>query len=186
LGTFDYLSVLFSVVLGMALTQILLGLRAWMLARARVAIYWPALLWAMLMILIVVQVWWGMFAMREFRTWTFWMYAAVLLQITLLYLAAGLAVPDIAAEGAVDMRAHYFAHKNWFFGLLGATIASTMLKDFVTVGHVASGWNAAYLLLFFALTAVAVAVRRRWYHAILPPLSLAINAVYTTLMSSRL
>ena len=186
MDAFDYLSVLFSVIMGLALTQILQGYRALMLARARVKVFWPALIWSALVILIVAGAWWGMFAMRAFGEWTFAMYATVILQITCIYLVAGLAIPDIPPEGAVDMRTMYFAHKGWFFGLLAVTVGATYLKDFITTGHVSSWSNACFLAGFAALAAIAAIVKWRWFHWLLAPLSVAAVVVYTALLSVRL
>lgn len=183
MDTFSYLSVLFSVVLGLALTQILQGLRTLMLARSRVIVYWPALIWAALMIIVVVQVWWSMFTMQALRDWTFAKYAVVMFQITALYLAVGVALPDAPPEGIVDMRTDYFSHARWFFCLLALTIASTLIKDIVTVGHIITGWNAYYLGLSFVLSAIAALVKSRWYHAFLAPFSLIVLFVYTALAS---
>jgi hypothetical protein len=172
MDTFSYISVLFSVVLGLALTQVLLGLRALMLARSRVVPYWPALIWAVLMVIIVVQVWWSMFGMQTIKTWNFVMYGAVMLQITVIYLAAGLAVPDIPADGPVKMREDYVSHAPWFFALLAVTILATFLKDIATIGHVITGWNAWYLGSSFVLFTTAALLRWRSYHAFLAPFSL--------------
>ena len=40
---FSYLSVLISVILGLAVTQILTGFRAILLARTRIRMYWPVI-----------------------------------------------------------------------------------------------------------------------------------------------
>jgi len=186
MSTFEFLSVLFSVILGLALTQILQGFRALMLARSRVVVYWPALIWAALMILVLAQAWWGMFGMRTFAQWTFGMYAIVIFQITLMYLIAGLAIADIPAEGVFDMREAYFAHRQWFFGLFALTVATTFAKDFVTVGRINLGGNAFFLAFFFALAVIAAVTSSRWFHWILAPFSVVTVVVYTALLSFRL
>jgi hypothetical protein len=186
MDTFNYLSVLFSVIMGLALTQILKGFRALMLARSRVKVYWPALIWSALVILIVAGAWWGMFAMRSFGQWTFAMYVVVVFQITFIYLVAGLAIPDIPSEGVVDMRAMYFANAGWFFGSLAVTVVATFLKDFVTTGHISSASNAYFLGFFMALAVIAAIVKWRWYHWLLAPFSVAAIIAYSALLSFRL
>jgi hypothetical protein len=186
MDAFDYLSVLFSVIMGLALTQILQGYRALMLARSRVKVFWPALIWSALVVLIVAGAWWGMFAMRTFNHWTFAMYAAVVVQITLIYLIAGLTIPDIPPEGPVDMRAMYFAHKGWFFGLLALAVPATYLKDYVTTGHISSVANAAFLASFFGLAVIAAVIKWRWFHWLLALFSVAAIVAYTALLSVRL
>lgn len=186
MNAFDFLSVLFSVILGLALTQILQGLRALMLARSRVIVYWPALTWAGLMILIVAQAWWGMYSMRNFQTWNFAMYCMIVFQTTLMYLAAGLSLADIPGEGVIDLRAMYFAHRGWFFGLIALTVVATWLKDFVTMGHLSSGANAVFLGVYLVLSVIAAITRSSWYHAVLAPFSVVAIVFNAAVLSFRL
>jgi hypothetical protein len=65
---FSYLSVLISIILGLAITQILKGVRGMVLARSRVVAYWPTFVFAGLLLAIAVQSWWSLFAMRNIPT----------------------------------------------------------------------------------------------------------------------
>lgn len=186
MDTFSFLSVLFSVIMGLALTEVLQSIRGLILARQRVTIYWPALIWAGLMVIIVAQAWWGMFGMRQFRVWNMAMYAVVLLQITLMYLAAAVALPGIPNQGPIDLRASYYANGRWFFGLLALTVASTFLKDYVTIGFIKLSWNAAFLLMYIVLSAIAAATKSPWYHWILAPFSALAIGTYAAVLSFRL
>jgi len=56
---FSYLSVLISVILGLAVTQILKGFGGILLSRARVRIYWPVIARAAFLLLICSQNWWS-------------------------------------------------------------------------------------------------------------------------------
>src|SRR4029450_7020561 len=91
---FSYLSVLLSVILGLAVTQILKGFRGLLLSRARVQVYWPVIGWAILVLLVCVQNWWSMFGMRNRHDWNFEQFAIVLLPTILIYMVAGLVFPD--------------------------------------------------------------------------------------------
>ena len=81
---FSYLSVLISVILGLAVAQILKGFRAILLSRVRIRMYWPVITWAGLLLLICTQHWWSMFGMRNRHDWTFLQFAAVLLNVVLI------------------------------------------------------------------------------------------------------
>lgn len=186
MDTFNFLSVLFSVVVGLALTDVLQGFRKLIQARTRVAIYWPGLAWGVVMILILAQAWWGMFAMRAIQHWTFAMYGMVVAQITLMYLAAGVTMPEVPEEKTVDMRAAYFANKGWFFGLLSATVVATFLKDLVLTGHMNSAGNVAFLLIYLSFCLVAAITRANWYHLALAPLGALGILTSAALMSARL
>src|SRR5215467_242655 len=112
---FNYLSVLLSVILGLAVTQILKGFRGLLLSRARIQIYWPVIGWAVLVLLVCFQNWWSMFGMRNRHDWAIQQFAIVLLQTILIYMAAGLVLPDLFGEEVVDLKRNFYAHCGWFF-----------------------------------------------------------------------
>src|SRR5436305_14144357 len=94
MNEFGFLSVLLSIILGLAATEILQGLRRCLLARQRVNFYWPVVVFVFLFLLIVAQVWWTMFGLRDRSGWTFAQFAIVLGQTVLVYMLAGLTLPD--------------------------------------------------------------------------------------------
>jgi hypothetical protein len=79
MDAFGYLSVLLSIILGLAVTQILTGLRGLILRRARVRTYWVPIAWSVIVLLVITQSWWAMFGLRGRPTWTFAEFATVLL-----------------------------------------------------------------------------------------------------------
>jgi hypothetical protein len=113
---FGYLAVILSIILGLSVTQLLQGLSQVINARDRVRIYWPAIGWALLLLVIDVQAWWAMFGYRNRHAWTFLQFAVLLLETIVLYLLAALALPTPFGEETVDLRANYFRHARWFFG----------------------------------------------------------------------
>src|SRR6266704_3658774 len=90
---FSYLSVLISVILGLAVTQILKGFRGILLSRARVRIYWPVIAWAAFLLLICSQNWWSMFGMRNRHDWTFLQFTMVLLNTVFIYMMTAVLFP---------------------------------------------------------------------------------------------
>ena len=107
MDAFSYLSVLISIILGLGITQLLTGLGRLLQARGGTRLYGPAVTWIALLLLVHVQTWWTMFGLRGVRGWTFGAFLMVLLQPAVLYLMAALAVPDVSAGAAVDLRANY-------------------------------------------------------------------------------
>lgn len=53
--TFHYLAVFFSIILGLAVTEILQGLRRLLIKRERVALHLPALLWVGILLAMLAQ-----------------------------------------------------------------------------------------------------------------------------------
>ena len=183
---FSYLSVLLSIILGLAITQILLGVRGMVLSRTRVVTYWPALVLAGLLFLMAVQSWWAMFGLREVQVWTFPMFAIVLLQTTALYMLTALVLPEFFGEHVIDLRAHYFAHRVLFFSLLAATLLISLAKDVVISGHMTNNVNLGFHLGFIAATLGAVVTTREWYHKLLCVLSALAFVAYIALLFARL
>jgi hypothetical protein len=98
LDSFSYLSVLLSIIIGLAVTQILQGMRVLMLSRETARLYTPSLIWAAVLLLIATQMWWSSFGLRDHIDWSFGLYGLILLQMGLFYLASGLVLPDLSPE----------------------------------------------------------------------------------------
>ena len=131
---FGYLAVILSIILGLSVTQLLQGLSNVINARDRVRIYWPAIGWALLLLVIDIQAWWSMFGYRGRHTWTFLQFAILLLETILLYLLAALALPNAFSAEIVDLRVNYFRHARWFFGSFLAVLLVSLVKNVVMSG----------------------------------------------------
>jgi hypothetical protein len=98
MDSFSYLSVILSIVLGLAITQVLLGFRGLILTRAKVKLYAPTLIWALIALLIPIQAWWADFSMRKQTNWTFLALLVIMLQAISIYMIAALILLDISGE----------------------------------------------------------------------------------------
>jgi hypothetical protein len=184
MDAFSYLSVLLSIILGLAITQVLQGLGQLLQARGRVRWYWPSALWMATLLLIYVQSWWAMFGLRNVQSWTFAAFAVVLLQIVLEYLLAALLVPVVADE--VDMRAEYYAHSRWFFAAFFLVLAASLAKDVVLGGTLPPGLNLGFHLVQMGIFLAAMATRSEPFHAGVAVFSLAVFVAYIALLFTRL
>ena len=184
---FSYLSVLLSIILGLAITQVLKGFRGILLARSRVRMYWPVLFWAIGLLGICVQSWWTMFGLREVVEWTFAQFAVILLQTVFTYMLAGLVFPDFFGDETIELRSHYFAHAPWFFSLFIAVLITSLAKDLVISGHLPDDRvNVGFHLVFIAVFVIAVLTRREWFHKALSLVGFVAFGAYTLLLFSRL
>lgn len=188
MDAFSYLSVLISIILGLAVTQVLQGFRGLMLARSRVRMYWPALAWSVLVLVICVQAWWAMFGLsqRPAARWTFLDFSLVLLQTVPLYLMAGLALPDVDLGEGVDLREHYYAHHRWFFTLLVLLILVSLVKVRVLIGTWPQATDTTFQLGFAAGAAIGAWTTREWYHRLLAPLAIVSITAYIVVLFTHL
>jgi hypothetical protein len=184
--SFNYLSVLLSIVLGLAITQVLLGLRGLILTRANVKLYLPTLIWAGLALLIAIQGWWASFGMRAHANWTFLALLLVMLQAISMYMVAALVLPDVTGDVIVDLREHYFAHRSWFFAALLATIVFSVAKGLALYGRLPGPMDAEFHAIFGLAAVVAAITRREWFHKLLAPAIGLLFILYITLLFARL
>ena len=184
--SFNYLAVLFSIIIGLAATEMLQGLRALLVARHRTQLYWPALLRAAMLLLVLAQTWWATFGLRTEAVWTFAMYAAVLLHITLLYLVVALALPIPAETGPVNMRALYFAHSRPAYALLIATGLASIAKDVAIDSSLPEATNVAFHAVFIGLGLLAAVSRRDRVHQFVTLALFGLFVAYIVLLFDRL
>jgi len=183
---FSYLSVLLSVILGLAVAQILTGFRGLVLSRAQVRTYWPVLLWAFWWLLACVQSWWAMFGMRGRHDWTFEEFAVVLLQTILTYMVAGLVFPDLFGLEPVDLRANFYAHRRWFFLLALGVIIMSVGKDVVLTGALPSRTNLAFHAVFGAIFSIGMVTPNERCHKALPVVAIVLLLVYIFVLFARI
>jgi hypothetical protein len=187
MGAFEYLTVLVSIILGLAITQILQGFRDLMQARTRLTLYWPSVLWAILLLLVCVQEWWAMFGWRGHGPWTFAGFSVMLAQIVATYLAAALVLPDVKGDESIDLRTYYYANHRWFFAMGVAAIAISILKDRMLTGAWTSPpLNLAMLLVLLAILLASALFSRERVHKTLAPLAAIWFVLYIALLFPRL
>jgi hypothetical protein len=185
------LSVLFSIVLGLAITQVLNGVRGLVQYRAQVRHYWLCEGWAVLLLVMCVQSWWTMFGLREHTDWTFGQYAIVLLQLVLTYLLSGIVLPDIAPSSdasapPIDLRDHYFRHHRLQFGLAAALVVASLCKTLALSGELPRREDLWGHVVFGALWAIGALTGKPWYHRLLLPISALAIVFYIVSLFARL
>jgi hypothetical protein len=183
---FGYLSVIISVILGLSIAQLLQGIGQIINARDRVRLYWPAVGWAVLLLLINVQAWWAMFGYRFRQNWTFIQFTVVLLEAIILYLLAAIVLPNIPDEGETDLRSNYFRHAAWFFGLLVVLVLDSLLKSIVVSGHLPRRADVAFHLIWMTGAFVTAFVRDDRYHKVFICFSFILFIAYIALLFASL
>jgi hypothetical protein len=130
--SFNYLSVLLSIILGLAITQVLLGFRGLILTRMKVKLYLPTVIWAGLALLIAIQAWWASFGLRMRASWTFLGFIVIVLQAISVYMATAVVLPDITGDSIVT--GHLPGRLNGEFHVifaLAAIVAAIIRREWV-------------------------------------------------------
>ena len=153
MDAFSYLSVLLSIILGLAIAQVLQGYRALLLARGRIQFDAAPLIWSGVILLFAAQAWWASFGLNARHEWDFLDFAVILIQMGLLYMLSAIVLPDVPDEHSVDLAGHFERHRKTFFAFLIAMLASSLVKELVLEHRFTSQLNLA----FHAVFAVAAA-----------------------------
>ena len=186
MDAFSYLSVLLSVILGLAIQQVLLGYRGLALSRRQIRWYAPPLIWSVLILLMVAQHWWSSFGLAGRSDWSFALFATILFQTALVYMMAAVVLPDIPSDQPTDLKAHYFREAPVFFAVGAATIAWSMFREMMLNGQLPEGINLAFHLLFLTMSLIACFSKRPRLHELFAATMIALFVVYIALLFARL
>ena len=167
---FEYIIVLISIVIGLALTHLMKGIAGLIQHPDRARMWWVHLVWVAYMFVNAIFWWWYEFRLQRIETWTFSLYAFVIFYAFYIYLICALLFPrDL--EGYDGYQDYFLSRRKWFFGLLagwGAVdLIDTAIKNTAETNYLAS-LGTEYLVSQVALTLgaiVGLVSRRPWVHA---------------------
>ena len=183
---FGYLSVLLSIILGLAVTQVLQGWRARMIYRARTRRFWLTEAWSLLVLLICNQMWWAMFELRDYHDWTYGKFATLLGQTIFIYLASALIYPDFWAHETVDLRAHYFSESVYFFGSLCLVVIFSLLRNLALNHSLTHGADLGFHLFFLLSAATGLFNKHEKFHQLMAILVIAVFIAYVATLFAHL
>lgn len=186
MNPFEYLSVLVSIIIGLAMSHLLSGTARLIQARRRVRWYAPTLIWLVLLFLAQVQIWWAAFDARQEIDWNFFGFLSFLLIPACAYLLCYLLVPDFEPGDDVDLERSFHDNQRWFFGLFATIVAISMSRDLVEDGRESLDEDMAFRVVFFAGSIVAAFVRSPRFHLGNAILSLTLFCGYIAQLFARL
>lgn len=173
---FEYIGVLVSVIMGLGITHLVTGTSKLIQHRSEVRLYVPHMLWTLNILIFILLIWWGMFNWSSHETWFAYEYLFIALYAIVMFFLASLLYPwDMAKD--IDVRAHFFGNRTWFFGVLLVAwtidLLATLVKADVGLRPVPTGYFGFIgIQSLIAITGVFSA--NRIVHTILPAIFLAI------------
>jgi hypothetical protein len=180
---FAHLSVLISVILGLALTHLLRGLSKLIQQRTTVKIYWVHVVWTINLIAYVLAVWWGMANWNKLQTWTTELFFFLsLYSIVIFMLSSQLFPAEFPAD--MDFERYYFANNRWIFGMMTVSllidVPETIWKQVNHLRDVPSEY-VYFLPALLGIAIISMLSKNRHVHAILSLVWLAMHAGYLSL-----
>lgn len=170
MSAFEYTSVMASIIVGLALVDILISLNRLIRAGGSVRWHWAAPVTAALITMTIIQIWWSIYEPQD-TPMTIGQFLPLLVELVLLFLLAASALPDEIPAGGIDLRLYYDRNSPYLWSLFAASLAWATAGS--AVEWVQAGENPAVfveqhlidlfvLLLFVSL----IFVRRLWWHMI--------------------
>jgi hypothetical protein len=119
LPAYQHVVVVISMVLGLAVTQLLKGIAQLYRTRKRVQSYWIHWGWVILLLILALLVWWTYFSYRGVADWDFFRFVLYIFPMIAFYYLTAIAIPD-PAEPVTSLKDYYFANRVGFFGTFAA------------------------------------------------------------------
>ena len=135
MGYFEYVMVLISIIIGLALTHILTALGS---AVHRIRGHGPPIkldavymIWTLGILIILTSFWWTEFKFQETVTeWTFGLYLFLIALAISQFLLAVILVPP-GMQGVEDSYQYFMEGRRWFFGAFAVFAALDLVDTFL-------------------------------------------------------
>ena len=173
MSPFEFVCAFYSVVLGVAVAQLMTSVGRLIEERERVRGYWVQYLWVVTVLLGDVGNWWSMWSLRQTRSWSIFSFLLLLLLISAIYLMTVLLFPRIPeARESIDLERHYYRNRRIFFSV---TAASWALALFCNWSFFPMALSDPWIVIpasVVVMSIVAVATPNRRYHSVFAVLGL--------------
>lgn len=117
MSQFEFSIVIVSIVIAIAISEVLATWGRMIRYRKRIRPYWVHIGWMALMLLLAIQFWWSLWELREWPPWSFFDYVMFLVPFFTLVVLTFLLCPDMAAEGHAELESYFYENAPWFFAL---------------------------------------------------------------------
>ncbi|HYG65093.1 MAG TPA: hypothetical protein VEL74_21095 [Thermoanaerobaculia bacterium] len=182
MNTFDYLSVLLSIVVGLGLSRMLGNFGELVLQRAKVRFYWVPLVTAAIVFLAHVEFWWSAFGFREIPEWNFFSFILLLFVTIALYMMSVFVLPDPQGEASVDLYAHYYSVRPWFFSTACLYLVLDICFDILVDGEPFLDGVRLFQAAYVGLLTCAAATNRPRLHQSVAVLTLLLFLIQITML----
>ncbi len=180
MSRFEYLLAFVSILIGLSVADLASSLHRLLRARRRVRWDWLPLLASLVVLMLVLQFWWGFFRMGQMEVWgRFAAFLTITISLIVLYLLASAALPDEVPEAGLDLREYYAGNARYFWTLFALSaliptgIATALRADPVSLP---SAVQALPNLVVAGIVLSLGMVKRRAYHVVIVVLLFAFLA----------
>lgn len=180
MSPFEHIMVTGSIILGLAIAQILTGLADSLRLRGRVISYWPHTLWAIAQLIACIQWGFGVWAFQARPAWAGYELLLFIFTPVVGFLIARLMYPQPLED--VSLKEHYYATKHLTYGLAAFLMLESIVSNSLLLHrHIGITDNIINLFSAFMLIGAALSNSSK-YHKVVAPLVLVI-LIFSALMT---
>ena len=165
--SFEYISTLLSIIIGLGITHLLIGISRLINNPKGVKIYWIHLVWTFSIFTYMIFFWWFEYKFSSLPEWTFQVYLFIILYAVLLFLLCVINMPFHFPE---DFKEYFYSSKKWFFIIFIAINAIDILDSYLKGSDHLSSLGFGYVLyvsISLVLSILAIFIRNVIFHGII-------------------
>lgn len=153
MSPFEFVTVLISIILGLGITQIMSGVADLIHQWKSVRLYWPHLLWIILVFILHVQDWWLLYQLKGVAAWQLPLFLMLVLYPISLFILARILFPMSSDSASTDMRVYYLENYRKLFFMVMVLAVLSAAENIIFHGLGVEGWlvNAAIFMTLLIL-----------------------------------
>lgn len=148
---FSYLSVLFSIIIGLGIAHLLKGAAYFIHRRKQIVLYIPTLVWWVVLFILHVQIWWVSFERRTLKDWDLMQFIVFITLPIVTYMASFILIPESEGHHNLDLKKVYFNNRRWFFGFVILLPSVSIFQEYVLSGQIDYTLDFTLRLVFLGL-----------------------------------
>ncbi len=160
---FEFLSVFISIVLAFGVSDILSSWGEQIRLRKHIRRYGLHTAWSGLLIIVMIQVWWSLWVLRERTEWTFPEYLSLIVPYLTVALIAYVLTPSLEDEDR-DIKRYYYDNSPWIFSLGAVYLASWMVVSITVSGNSIFEPGATFRFAGLLLMVVLAVWKNEFFH----------------------
>lgn len=168
LTPFEYVTVLISIILGLGIAQIVTGLADIIHQWDRIKLYWPHMMWMLIVFFLHIQEWWNIYDLRLYEAWRLPTFLFISLYPINLFIVARLLFPLHDHEEVIlDYKNFYYTnYRKFFLGIILSAVISG-LENFVISDRGFEGIGIQIVILFVLSIVAWKRIEKEWVHKLI-------------------
>lgn len=181
MSAFEFVAVLFSVIVGLAISHLLSAASELIEIHSRVRTFWINSMWFVTVFIWDIFSWWGMWELNNLEMWNYPSFFIVVVNLSGIYLMTTLVLPQASDSGVIDLKKHYFLVHRIFYIITAFNFFSIILiNHFLFFKPIFSPFTIMPFLLTF-LSLFGAMTKSLRYHGFLSVFTLISLIIFMSL-----